>query len=363
VPQELKQQSELQSGQMSHENPIVTVVIPLYNCERWISQTLASAQAQTYSDLDIIVVDDGSTDHGPEIVDRAARDDKRIRLIQKDNGGVARARNVGISRALGDFIAPLDADDLWHPEKIARQVDLIQSSSPQVGVVYCWAIEIDEDDCIVPPICDGPFAAGNVLAEVVAKAGIITSGANPLIRRCYLERIGGYDSTVEYCEDWKLQLCLAEICEFALVPAHLVAYRRTGGSRSKNAAGSARSMESISRWIIERWPNMPREIEREMIFNRNSYVAHLSLVNGQILDAVRYKLTAVKAHPQNMSAGEAFGFMARLLARSVGISRKRWLPRKRFTSFKDLNGALAQGRFHSKSARQSEEQYSAHTRR
>lgn len=332
---------DLRSRQMSHETPLVTVVVPLYNCERWISQTLASAQAQTYPNLDIVVVDDGSTDDGAEIVDKAARGDDRIRLIRKDNGGVAKARNFGISRAFGDLIAPLDADDLWHPEKIARQVHLIQSSSPQVGVIYCWAFEIDEDDCFVPPICDGPVAAGNVLAEVVAKAGIITSGANPLIRRHYLERIGGYDSTIEYCEDWKLQLSLAEICEFAVVPAHLVAYRRTGGSRSKNAAGSARSMESISRWIIERWPEMPREIEREMIFNRNSYLAHLALVNGQILDAVRYKLNAVKAHPQNMPAGEAFGFAARLLARAVGISRKRWLPRKKFTSFKELDAVLA----------------------
>jgi hypothetical protein len=235
------------------------------------------------------------------------------------------------------LIAPLDADDLWHPEKITRQVEVMQSSSPEVGLVYCWAVEIDEDDFIIPPIRNGSIAAGKVLSEVVAKAGIITSGANPLIRRLYLEAVGGYDPSVRFSEDWKLQLSLAQICEFSVVPAYLVGYRRTAGSISKNVAGMARSMESISRWIMERWPDMPREIQQQMIYHRDSYLAHLSLINDRLGDAVRYKLRGMKARPQAALSLDSVEFGVRLLARMAGISRRRSLPRRTLIAFKDFH--------------------------
>ena len=129
---------------MLPENWLVTVIIPVFNGERWISSTLASAAAQTHSMLEILVIDDGSTDGTAAIVEAAASRDDRIRLIRKQNGGVSAARNKGIAEARGELIAPLDADDLWHREKIARQVAAMRS--PEVGLVYCWAVEIDEND-------------------------------------------------------------------------------------------------------------------------------------------------------------------------------------------------------------------------
>jgi glycosyltransferase involved in cell wall biosynthesis len=103
-------------------NAPVTVVIPVYNGECFIDRTLASALAQTYDPLEVVVVDDGSTDRTPIIVEAAAARDNRIRLLRAQKSGVAAARNLGITEARGKLIAPLDADDLWHPEKIARQV-------------------------------------------------------------------------------------------------------------------------------------------------------------------------------------------------------------------------------------------------
>lgn len=323
---------------MSQESPLVSVVVPAYNAEKWIGHTIASAVAQSYRHLEIIVVNDGSTDRTAVIVEDAAIHDCRIRFFSNPNRGLSLTRNFGIDRARGDLIAPLDADDLWHPDKIARQVEVLQSSPPEVGLVYCWVVEIDEGDFIIPPVRKGPIAAGNVMAAVVASAGMITSGSNPLVRRSYLAAVGGYDPNFQFCEDWKLQLSFAEICQFAVVPAHLVGYRRTAGSVSKNVAGMARSMELIGRWILERWPDMPREIGQQMIYHRGGYLAHLSLTTDQLADAVHYKLEALKARPQALLSRETVEFGIRLLARLGGL-RRRSLPRRKLIAFKDFADA------------------------
>ena len=114
---------------MAFEGSLVSVVIPVRNGERFINETLASALAQTYEPLEVVVVDDGSTDRTAVVVEAAALRDNRIRLFRTQRFGVASARNFGISQARGGLIAPLDADDLWHPEKIARQVYVIQTLS------------------------------------------------------------------------------------------------------------------------------------------------------------------------------------------------------------------------------------------
>lgn len=134
------------------DDALISVVIPVHNGERFICRTLESALSQTYKALEIIVVDDGSTDHSASLVESVSARDNRIRLFRTHNSGVAAARNFGISQARGSFIAPLDADDLWSPYKITRQFKVMRDSSLEVGLVYCWSVEIDEDDFIIPTI-------------------------------------------------------------------------------------------------------------------------------------------------------------------------------------------------------------------
>ena len=143
---------------MTVEETLVSVIIPVRNGERLVKRTLVSALAQTYDPIEVVVVDDGSTDRTATLVEAVAARDSRVRLFRTHKAGVAAARNLAISQARGKLIAPLDADDLWHPEKIARQVGLMQSSSPKVGLVYCWSIKIDEDDFLIwlPPLAYQP---------------------------------------------------------------------------------------------------------------------------------------------------------------------------------------------------------------
>src|SRR5689334_6839377 len=118
---------------------VVGVVIPAYNAAATLDETLCSVRAQTYLTLEIIVVDDGSRDATPEIALRHAAGDRRVRLIRQANAGVAAARNRGIEETRADLVAPIDADDLWAPTKIARQMEVLRRASPETALVYTWS--------------------------------------------------------------------------------------------------------------------------------------------------------------------------------------------------------------------------------
>ena len=111
----------------------------------------------------------------------------------------------------------------------------MQASSPEVGLVYCWSIEIDENDLVIPAIRSlkgGSTARGRV-SEEVARGCFIKTGSSPLIKRSCIDAVGGYDASLQQGEDWKLYLALSEICEFAVVPEYLVGYRQASGSLSE----------------------------------------------------------------------------------------------------------------------------------
>jgi glycosyltransferase involved in cell wall biosynthesis len=314
---------------MQLDDILVSVIIPVYNGENFIGRTLTSALAQTHRKIEVIVVDDGSTDRTSAIVEAAAIGDGRIRLFRRENYGVAKARNFGVSQAQGNLIAPLDADDLWHPHKIARQVAAIQAS-PKIGLAYCWTVPIDENDFIIPPVgMRQPVDLTNVIWEMAENGNFIDCSSNPLFRRSYFEDVGGYDPNLRVmnaqgCEDWKLYLSLAEICEFAVVPEYLVGYRRWTGSMSANIATMERSMECISRWIIDKWPDMPRPVEHQMHYFRYSYLAHVAINSNQFAKAWRYMLKGYWVRPKALfTQGPMFG--ARVAARMLGV-RRSMLP-------------------------------------
>ena len=123
----------------AEQPPLVSVLVPAYNAAKTIGETLASACSQTHARLEIIVVDDGSVDETARLVLQAASEDPRIRLVKQANAGVATARNTALAHATGEFVAPLDADDVWRPTKIERQLKRILGNS-NVGMVYCWSL-------------------------------------------------------------------------------------------------------------------------------------------------------------------------------------------------------------------------------
>jgi len=135
---------------------LVSVVIPAFDAEAWIDETIRSVRAQTHSALEIIIVDDGSRDATVELARRHAAADPRIRIIEQANAGVAAARNTGWRSASADLIAFVDADDLWAVTKIERQVEALARAGPEAGLAYCWYLSIDADSIIMRA---GPYAS------------------------------------------------------------------------------------------------------------------------------------------------------------------------------------------------------------
>jgi glycosyltransferase involved in cell wall biosynthesis len=239
---------------------LVSVVVPAYNAESTLRATLASVRAQTYRRLEIIVVDDGSTDGTGGLVREAAALDGRIRLLSIDNSGVAAARNAGIAASRGAYVAPVDADDLWHPEKIARQVDAIEAGGPGVGYVYTLFRRIDAEDRVIH---DGPpwDISGAVFLRLLLY-NFVGNGSSLLIRRAAIEGAGGYepDLRIQGSEDYLAQIVLARRWKVALVPEYLTGYRQSASSMSRNRVRMEQSTLLMIERIRQRFPEAPEEL-------------------------------------------------------------------------------------------------------
>jgi glycosyltransferase involved in cell wall biosynthesis len=225
---------------------LVSVVIPAYNMGSFIERTIVSALNQTHRELEIIVVDDGSTDSTHDVVSRLIARDGRIQLLTQQNAGVAAARNAGILASSGEFIAPLDADDLWHPRKIEKQLLKFQSSGPDTALVYGTSVWIDEEDHVIQraPRTEMFNLEGRILCGLVWSN--FGCASVPLIRRGPLLEVGCYDASLrrrggEGCEDKSLYLRLAERWGMTSCPDALVGYRVRLDSMSHNARSMHRS--------------------------------------------------------------------------------------------------------------------------
>lgn len=222
---------------------IVSVIIPAYNAEETIAKTITSALNQTYRACEVIVVDDGSKDATAEIVRDFMRSHEQVRLVRQENGGVARARNRGIANARGDYIAPLDADDIWHPEKIARQVAALEHAPEKSVLAYSWSRRIDADDLVFPgsisPRLDGWLFYRHL------GWNFIYNGSTPLIHKDAGDQLFYdpilHDKGWQGCEDYLIQLRLAQTHRFVCAPGFLVGYRLLEGSMSRNVERMARS--------------------------------------------------------------------------------------------------------------------------
>jgi glycosyltransferase involved in cell wall biosynthesis len=245
------------------DKELVSVIIPAFNAAGHIRPTLNSVLAQTYQALEVIVVDDGSTDATSGIVEEFAKKDARVQLVRQHNAGVGAARNAAIGKAHGKYIAPLDADDLFFPEKLEKQVACMERCGSEIGLVYCGSTIIDEHGNFVRKaelqMLEGRLRRALVLRNVVGNASV------PLFRATALEKVGSYLTRVEQrgaqgCEDWDLNLRIAEEYGIRFVPEHLLAYRESGSSMSVDAETMAASFAVIVQRTRDRNPDLPDAI-------------------------------------------------------------------------------------------------------
>ncbi len=203
----------------------ISVIIPAYNAEKTILATLESVQKQTFSDLELIVIDDGSTDRTVDLANTLQ--DSRLKVFSYQNGGVSVARNRGIQHASGDFISFIDADDLWLSDKLQLQLEALQKN-PEAGVAYSWTTFVDEKGTVLytqEPV----FHKGDVYPQLLVE-NFILNGSNVLIRRQFVEAVGDFHAPLKYAEDWEFYIRLAALCSFVLVPKHQIIYSRSSQS-------------------------------------------------------------------------------------------------------------------------------------
>jgi cellulose synthase/poly-beta-1,6-N-acetylglucosamine synthase-like glycosyltransferase len=279
--------------------PLVSVVIPAYNAQSTLSATLDSARSQTFHDLEIIVVDDGSTDETLSVAKAAAASDARIIVLTRPNGGVAASRNLGIHSARGEYIAPLDADDIWHPTKIEKQVRVLRDN-PNVGLVFTWYRSVDAHNAIIessPP----SYARGSVYTLLLVD-NFVGNASSPLIRKSTLIEAGLYNSDLratgcEGAEDFQMQLSVAALSDFDVVPEYLLGYRVSPASMSTNYSKMLRSHIEVLRLMRERKPDVPSRFFRWSEGIACAYYGSMLCKSSGLRAAVRPLLQALIKDP------------------------------------------------------------------
>lgn len=203
--------------------PLVSVVIPNYNYGRFLSKTIESVLAQTYPNIEIIVVDDGSTDDSIKIIESFG---DQVKLIKQQNQGVGMARNTGTENSKGDVLTFLDADDYWHQDKIKKQIEKLQSDS-EIGLVHCGFWHVDIDDKLLDQRIEGE--EGWVADKLMKLEPVLTSTTLLVWRDVFME-VGGYDTNrnLHPAEDWEFSYRVARKYKFGFVAEPLVYYRQHG---------------------------------------------------------------------------------------------------------------------------------------
>jgi len=211
--------------------PLVSVIIPSFNCAQYLADAVRSVFGQTYSALECVVIDDGSTDHTSDVLEELLTHYPLLKVAKKVNGGLSSARNMGLRLCSGSYLSFLDADDVLLPDKIEPQVKVF-NANPEVDLVYGdYLIASEKLDALAVFVAEMPreldpfdaFCFRNWFGPMV-----------PLIRRRLSDKIGEFDEQLAAAEDWDYWIRCAKIARIAYLPGPVALYRQHGCQMSKN---------------------------------------------------------------------------------------------------------------------------------
>jgi glycosyltransferase involved in cell wall biosynthesis len=280
--------------------PFVSVIIPAYNYDEYIRQAVESVLAQSFADLEILVVDDGSIDNTRQVVEQI--EDSRLRYLYQDNQGLSSARNTGLRCTDSKYVAFLDADDLWLPSKLELQLGRIERSD-RIGLVYGGYHVIDEAGVQIgtrsPRIVDGDWLKHLVLGNFVAG-----SATTSMLRRECFERVGLFDESLRACEDWDMWLRVAQYYEFGVVDAPMAAIR----IHTANMTADSDLMDRYFQIVLDKFfrnLDLPPEIVRlQQTARARAKVASAVFAarRSQYTKVTRLALAALRYDVKNMDA-------------------------------------------------------------
>ena len=268
---------------------MISVIVPAYNVAEFLRESVDSALAQTFRDIEVIVVDDGSTDSSADTL--RDLDDPRLRVIRQDHQGSAAARNSGLRLASGELMAFLDADDRWAPRNLERQAAFLRDH-PEVDITFGHSLLIDEEGRSLG--FKSSSCAGIIELSQLLRTNEIGNGSCLLLRREALDRAGWFDTTLAACVDLDVWLRVASLRSrnVVAIPEVLTFYRRRQGQVSSDW----RRMEAAYLQLFERLKRVaPLDVQREENRSRAGryrYYARLARESGEARTAARLLATA-----------------------------------------------------------------------
>lgn len=274
--------------------PRVSVIIPAYNSMKYLPETLSSVLRQTFTDFEVLIIDDGSSDHIESWA--KAQIDPRVKFISQANQGVSVARNTGINNAQGEYIAFLDADDLWQPTKLEKQVHCLDVN-PEVGLVHTWILLVDEHSQATGNLWASQ-TQGHVWQELVEHNTIACCSV--MARSSCFKQIGGFDASLRSAEDWDMWIRIAAEYPVAVIGEPLAFYRLLSNSKSKNCSLVEKSLSRIIEKSFEFAPSNIQYLKHRSYGYANLNLAWKAIqsVDGDHKQAWKYRTAALKHYPQ-----------------------------------------------------------------
>ena len=280
--------------------PLISIVVPAYNAESFIGQTIISIIGQTYKNIEVIVVNDGSKDNTADLVRSIAQADSRITLLNQSNSGVSAARNLGIEKSKGEFIAFIDADDIYYPQAIEKLTNTILQADDSVGVVYGWSAHIDESGNFTSSF-NCSTSKGDVYQDLI-QSQFVGNASAFFVRRSCIDKTGYFDRQIlPGCADWDFLLKLAERYQFKVVPEFLIGYRKLSTSMSSDFAKMEKAYQQIIDNACKRNPDLTAESLRT---SRSWYFLYLSIqsrISRKYSQSISYLCKALILNKQPLS--------------------------------------------------------------
>lgn len=283
---------------MEDQSPVLSIVIPAYNVSAYIRQAVESALDQSVRDIEVIVVEDGSTDDTFTMLDqvRSERSDPRLILIRQNNAGLSAARNTGIRHARGSFIGFLDGDDAWGPAKAERHLAVMDNDA-SIAITYSHSICIGEDGAATGYKLE-PARPEMTLHDLI-RSNQFGNGSTPVVRRDCFMKAGVFRENLKSCEDYDMWCRILSLKGFraVLVPESLTLYRIRPDSLSFNFEKFLRSADEIMRLLREEAPGVPERVLREGHAEHYRIAAWKAATTRRRLLGLRYMATALRLCP------------------------------------------------------------------
>lgn len=308
-------------------SPILSIVIPAYNVAPYIAEAVNSALDQTLRDIEVIVVDDGSTDATPKILDeiRRARGDARLRIIRQPNGGLSAARNTGIRNARGAFIGFLDSDDIWAPEKAELQIDLMRADET-IGISFSFSEYLTEDGRRTGSILFAERMQPSL--HDMIRRNHVGNGSTPIVRRECFEIAGLFREELRSCEDYEMWCRILWMTPYRAecVPKPLTYYRLRESSLSFNSAKFVENADHAIDCLRSAMINLPPRLLRAAHAEHYRIAAWKAVSSGRHIEALGLLMRAVSLRPLLLFTDwRAMGTAVSIV---LPESVRNWLSRK-----------------------------------